>query len=292
MVTLDAADNSKEIAQSLRNVSGFGITNVGRLERDDGKPFTAEEALVLIFALASYTSFSAGGWTGPCLLTGFDAAGKQAWQVWNYSRTSPYRQRHSWLERRVHDQFEAPFHGFMKLWLDDNWEEVVRVAIHWYVEANAQAGSIEGSIILTQTAFELLASAVLVEHLGWLSADGYEKLPAAERIRLLLGWAGIPTAIPTQLNDLMRQGKADNWSDTATGMTAIRNTISHPTKRNREKFSKHYVSARTEAWALGLWNLELCLLRLFEYRGTYANRITQKFAGEVEPVPWVTPTTS
>jgi len=78
------------------------------------------------------------------------------------------------------DQFEAPFPGFLKLWQDDSWEEVTRVAIHWYIEANAQAGSIEGSIVLTQTAFELLASAVLVENHGWLSTDGYEKLAAAD----------------------------------------------------------------------------------------------------------------
>jgi hypothetical protein len=52
----------------------------------------------------------------------------------------------------------------MNVWLDDTWEEVIRVAIHWYIEANAQAGSVEGSIVQTQTAFELLASAVLTDH--------------------------------------------------------------------------------------------------------------------------------
>jgi hypothetical protein len=288
-ITLDAVDNSKEIEESLENGSGFGITNVGRLERDDGKLFTADEALTLLVALAWYTSFAAGGWTGPCLLTGSDAVDKQVWQVWDHSRTAPFRKRTSWLERQLHDQFEAPFPGFLKLWLEDDWEEVVRVAIHWYVESNAQAGSIEGSIILTQTAFELLASAVLVEHHGWLSTDGYEKLAAADRIRLLFLWAGIPVTIPARLVNLVRQGKAENWPDTATAMTMIRNTISHPTKKNREKFGKHLGSARTEAWVVGLWNLELCLLRLFGYRSTYANRITQKWAGEVELVPWAAP---
>lgn len=39
-------------------------------------------------------------------------------------------------------------------------------------------------------------------------------------------------------------------------------------------------------WSLGLWALELCLLRLFGYRGKYSNRITQRYTGEVEDVPW------
>ncbi len=183
-------------------------------------------------------------------------------------------------------QFEAAFPGFLKLWLDEDWEEVIRVAIHWYVEANAQAGSIEGSIVLTQTAFELLASAILVEHYGWLSTDGYEKIAASDRIRLLFLWAGIPISVPAELADLTRQAKADNWPDTATAMTMIRNTITHPTKKNREKFGKHLSGARVDAWTLGLWNLELCLLRLFNYRGKYGNRIKQRWVGEVEVVPW------
>ena len=81
------------------------------------------------------------------------------------------------------EHFEVPFSGFLKLWLDEAWQEVIDVAGHWYVEANAQAGSIEGSIVLTQTAFELLASAVLVENENyrWLSADGYERLAASDR---------------------------------------------------------------------------------------------------------------
>ena len=96
----------------------------------------------------------------------------------------------------------------MKLWLDDTWEEVIRVAIHWYIEANALAGSIEGSIVLTQTAFELLSSAVLTDHNGWLSQEGYDKLAAADRIRLLFLWAGIPTGIPGELSHLVKLAKS------------------------------------------------------------------------------------
>lgn len=286
LITLDAAEDQKAVGEFLDTRSGFGITQVGRLEKEGGEAFTAEDALAILDALAWYASFGAGRWTGPCLPTGFDATGKQVWQVWDVSRTAPFRKRLSWLDSNHGGQFEAPFAGFVKLWLDEDWEEVIRVAIHWYIEANAQAGSTEGSIILTQTAFELLASAVLVEHHGWLSTDGYEKIAAADRIRLLFLWAGIPTAVPAELDELTRQAKADNWMDAATAMTMIRNTLTHPTRKNREKFGKHLSGARTDAWMLGLWNLELCLLRLFEYRGTYGNRVKQQFAGEVEPVPW------
>jgi hypothetical protein len=286
LITLDWVDDQKQIVETLDANSGFGVTYVGRLEKAGGQTFMAEDALAILNALAWYVSFAAGRWTGPCLPAGFDSGGKQVWAIWDYSRMVPFGMRRSWLDSNHGDQFESPFPGFLKLWLDEDWEEVIRVAIHWYVEANAQAGSVEGSIVLTQTAFELLASAVLVEHYGWLSTDGYEKLAASDRIRLLFLWAGIQTSIPAEMAELTSQAKADNWPDTATAMTMIRNTITHPTKKNRERFGKHLSGARTNAWFLGLWHLELCLLRLFDYRGLYANRIKQRFVGELEKVPW------
>ncbi len=289
-VTLDEVADYKARVEALNANSGFAVTHVGRLERADGTPFTASDARQVLNALRWYVSFCSGQWTGPFLTTGFDPTGVRVWETWDQSRTAPFRHRRSWLDRCHRRGFEEPFPAFLNLWLDDAWEEVVRLAIHWYVEANAQAGSVEGAIVLTQTAFELLASAVLVENHGWLSADGYEKLAAADRIRLLFMWAGIPTAIPAELDDLTRAARADNWPDVPTAMTMVRNTITHPTRRNREKFGKHPTGVRTDVWSLGLWALELGLLRLFGYRGEYGNRITQRYVGQVDVVPWAVTT--
>ncbi len=287
-LTLDATDKAKEALESLQATGGFAATQVGRIEREDGKQFTAADSWPALNALRWYASFCCGRWTGPYLPIGFNEQNVIVWEAWDYCRAAPYRTRLSWMDACNKEHFEAPFPGFMKKWLDENWEEAIRVAIHWYVEANAQAGSIEGAIVLTQTAFELLSSVVLVENHAWLSNDGYEKLAAADRIRLLFLWAGIPTAIPAELDHLTRLAKAENWPDSPTAMTMIRNTITHPTRKNREKYGKHTHDARFDAWRLGLWYLELCLLRLFEYGGTYASRITQRWTGQVESVPWVT----
>lgn len=292
IISLDSVDDRKNVEDYLKANSGFGMTQVGRLEREDQSPFSAVEAQAALRAMAWYVSFAAGRWTGPCLTTGFDGGGKQVWQVWDYNRTVPFRHRESWLDSAHDDQFEEPFPGFMKLWLDDTWEEVVRLAIHWYIEANALAGSTEGSIVLTQTAFELLASAILTDHDGWLSQEGSDKLAAADRIRLLFLWAGIPTGIPCELGDLVKLAKAfedfmlNKTPDAASAMTTIRNTIAHPTRKNREKFGKHTYEGRYDVWKLGIRNLELCLLKLFGHRGTYADRITRKWHGVVVPVPW------
>ncbi len=159
---------------------------------------------------------------------------------------------------------------------------MIEIAIHWHVEANAQAGSIEGSIVLTQAAFELLASALPVRQHAGIAEKRFDKLPAGERAVHLFGWAGIPTSLPAEFKDLTAVAKNAAKKDAPSAMAAIRNTITHPTPKNRRKFSKHTDQARYEAWVMSLWYLELCLLRVFEYQGRYRNRCS----GKVELVPW------
>ena len=47
--------------------------------------------------------------------------------------------------------------------------------------------------------------------------------------------------------------------------------------------------AYRQARELGLWYIELLLLELFEYSGLYSNRLTRKWTGDVETVPWASP---
>jgi hypothetical protein len=285
-ITVDQAENISQATEYLTINSGIAVTHIGRLERDDENPFTATECWKILEALGWYFSFCCGRWTGPCLVYGFAADGQKAWEIWDHARIAPFRESIMWLETSVTEHLETPFPSFLNKWLDDDWKETVNIAIHWYIEALAQAGSIEGAIVLTQTALELLSSAVLVENFDWLNTEGYDRLTASHRIHLLFRWAGIPTGIPAELKYLTQQAKADNWPDTSTAMTAIRNTITHPTRKNRLIFARQTDEARAEAWNLGVWSLELCLLRLFDYQGTYGNRLKDRRAGQVEPVPW------
>jgi hypothetical protein len=286
LLTLDPVPNQKELTDAINAGSGFGITYSGKIAKDDGSTFTPSDAEQILDAFSSYSSFAVGRWVGAFLLQGIEASGGTAWQSWGGRRIDPYAYRTSWVDFQFANIFQDPFPGFAELWFDSDWHEELLTVIHWYLAANSNSGAIEGSIVHTQTAFELLSSAVLVEQKNWLSTCAYEKLTAADRIRLLLHWAGIPTSIPSALSGLSSRASSENWSDTAEAMTAIRNTITHPTKKNRIKFAANSFQTRLDTWNLGLWNLELCLLRLFKHNGGYANRITRKRAGEIDRVPW------
>ena len=179
----------------------------------------------------------------------------------------------------------AAFPGYMRKAADPVWAEPVRLALYWYVESNGDAGGVEGSIILTQAAFELLAHVLLVEVLKEIKADPFRKMEASKKIGRLLTHCGIPLEIPPSLAAL-RSWATDK--DGPQAFTEIRNGLVHANPKKLEKLNQVSLDGRRDAWQLGLWYLELVLLRLFDYTGTYANRLNPPDyrPPPVERVPW------
>jgi len=287
-ITIDPIEHPRELREELKGQSGHLVTHVGRMEREDGSTFTEEQAGSILEGLRWYLSFVTGSWTGPLLACGYDGNGSRIRELWNEVRITPWRFVLTWVDRQHLNHLTDSFPGYLHHWTDQDWKEVTELATHWYIEANAQAGSVEGSLVLAQAAFEMLASAIVVEEKGLVSVDAFEKLPAADRIRLLFVWAGVPLAIPASQTELIALANARNWVDLPQALTGIRNPLTHPTPRNRERFRNYPPAARTEAWNLALWLLQMCLLRMCSYTGTYGSRLDLRYVGDVEPVPWAT----
>jgi len=99
----------------------------------------------------------------------------------------------------------------------------------------------------------------------------------------------VPEKSPLVLDALQKMLKADSeLLDCAGCITAIRNRITHPKRKGDSTTILKYSSeARTEAYKLSKWYLELCLLRLFGYDGVYANRLYKlSWEGDYDKVPW------
>jgi len=196
---------------------------------------------------------------------------------------------HSWFNHYSVQGFEA-FPVFFQRLGDKTWNEPLNLAIHWYIESNTSRDNVEGAIILQQAAFELLAWTLLVEDRGILSEDGIQRLPAADKLRLLLSTSGIPLALPSEFQDLLAVAKQYDWMDGPAALTEIRNALVHANPSKRRRILDQSFGIRLDAWQLGQWYLELAILHLCDYRGHYSNRLLRgRWHGdEVERVPWVT----
>ena len=294
-VTVDPYKTSEQINSKtssiniLKSQGGYAVTHVGKLERLDGATFTANEPRTRSFleALSYFLSFVRGIRIEPLLLIGYDASDQRIWEEWALSNSDPWRKDLvTWAWGLRAEDIASAFRGFLNWW--KSWGESAKIVIHWYISSNAQTGAIEGSIVFEQAAFELISRILIVENKSILSPEGFERLPAADRLKLLLSQCRIPLEVPNSLTNLSNFSKAENYNDGAQILTEIRNFIAHSgNPKKRQKFLMQPESARFEAYMLGLWYLELILLSLFDYQAPYYNRLRRGNIGDVERGPWL-----
>jgi hypothetical protein len=263
-IVLATLPENWDIHELLQSQGGYSLTHICKLEQLERNPFSIDDARDLLEAFSYYLSFARGLWLAPMLIAGFDAEGTQVFEEWSACRADSWQNTYAWFSPDSTDLVET-FPGFMRRWQDKNWRELVQESIHWYVESKKQAGGVNGAIVLQQAALERLAWVLLVEDKRSLSQNGFQKLPAADQVRLLLSSLGIDLKLPTDLINLTQLANQQNWVDGPQAITEIRNAIVHPNPKNRHKGGGASEEIRTEAWSLGLGYLELALLKLFDY---------------------------
>jgi hypothetical protein len=292
-VTIDAREEIFDIVDSLHSKSGYVVTHIGKLERSNREEFTAKEADEFLDALCYFLSFTRGLWSGLILPVGYNASENPVWIEWNPQRVKVDRwqdeeqQVYSWFWMNCSQSLAEIFPGFIRQWQD--WSESLALVIHWYVESNKSVGGVQGSIILTQAALELLAWVLLVEK-GRVSKDDFKKIKSTSRqIKCLLIEFNVPIEIPASLTNLVQfeRNQPHSNNEGPYAFSAVRNLIIHSDPENRKRFRDTPSATIIEAWELGLWYVELILLRLFDYQGVYVNRLLRRrLIGGLEPVPW------
>lgn len=265
----------------IRSEGGSFLTHVVKLERKDGKLFSGEDAKEQRFLLSTFLSFLRGGRCSTICEVGFDAAGEKTWEMFAHPYVSdpPY----SWFNPFQASQPELLFPLFSKRWQQsEEWQDCLRIAIHWYTQANTRGVSlsIEAGIILAQSALERLAHHHLVADKKMISAERLDRLKTSDRLRLFFTSLSLPIEISDVMPDLQRSASRFRWIDAPHAITDIRNELVHPVSR------KQVTDCFFDAWRLSLWYLELSILAMCGYEGTYTSRLTAEYVTDSDSVPW------
>jgi len=285
-VEIKSLSTTPDTFKTLRETGGYGLTHIGCLKKEDNSNFDGKSAGEMLTALRFFLSFSKGMWCNPCLAVGFDDKENRVWEAW-YSPQGGWAEPSSWFDPHHCDQLANLFPGFMARWENKDWQEALQEVIYWYLSSNCstlgRGIGIDAGIILTQAAIERLSFEYAVRHKRLIEAEGFRNLRASDKFRLLFSSLNIPIDIPASLPELHKLSKQFNWLDAPHAITEIRNSLVHPERKQPGQFGKAFFSA----WNLGQWYLELALLRICDYSGTYSNRlILNKYVGTVETVPW------
>ena len=276
-ITIDDTPSTLDTIRELQKIGGYGITHVGKLERETGKSFTNVEAQELLDNLLYFLSFVRGFWTPPILPVGYDNQDQIVWEEIAVPYSHRWEYVYSWFPTNLNadiNSLSTLFERFVSLVEDSKWERALRTVIHWYIECNILKTA-EGSIVLAQTALELLSWMHFIHDNNSLSHSSFNRMDAADQIGLLFSAVNIPLEIPQQLTHLSQYAKKNtfekNHLNGPRAITSIRNTIVHPGKnQNPPHHDGHIV---VEAKRLILWYLELSILRKLGYSGEYSSRV-------------------
>lgn len=218
-------------------------------------------------------SFARGSRVGALLPVGVDANGQVTFERIASNKVDPWSSASSWLPLHSPTALEFVAPNLYSLWQDASWSEPLITAICWYMEANQQAGGIEGALIMSQAALELLYWVVMVEN----SPHPYRQRPGAcPKIVQLLAYFHLPQDIPNELTELKMQAERENWKSGPQSTVSIRNAYVHPQKAKRGLSTNIPPMAKWQALQLNQWYLEVVILKLLGYIGTYLNRVTNR----------------
>ncbi len=257
------------------------LTHVGRIARNDNRPFCGKDAQECLDALKCLLSFVSGSWCTPVCLVGVNAEGEHVWESWT-SPLEPNIPYPTWFDAFESNLLPNLFSKFMEKWKDESWRQTIREIIYWYINAKQPSLGKEAAIILTQAAIERLSYEFSVNHMKLISSEGFDKLRASDKFRLLFSSLSVPLNVPDETPVLSHYCSANGILDAPHALTKIRNNLVHPDPIKRAHNSKVHL----EAWKLSLWFLEMGLLAVCGYSGKYKKWLSDSYWSKYEKVPW------
>jgi hypothetical protein len=272
-IQLDQVPDYDRIKRLLQAHGGYAVGHVGTLARRDGARFASSDAEDVLICLHFFLSFARGFWCAPIIVEGMGAR-QPLWTEWlSRARVTDWQGVHTWFPSTDAREAGAVFGGFRDLWNQATWRQPLAEIIFWYVDANLNAGAIEGSLVLAHATLERLSWVHFVGHRG-LDPDAFDRVDggAACRIALLLADLNIPLELPSSLvPELAAWASGENVIGGPRVATKVRDTLVHP--RRRERMAETSPQVRIQARQLALWYVELVLLALCQYNGPYVNRL-------------------
>ena len=271
VVEISPVPDLLELEKVLRANGGYAVTHKGIVQCVEGEAFSEDEAEMFRRGLEQFLSFVCGTQCGATNVVGFDTEGKEVWKQWGSYHVSWWKRRRSWSDITVREGVAKAFERFCLEYR--NAREHLDRVLGWYVYSN-ESSLADLSIILNQTALEVLTS---------LMPSGKGGKPLGERIAQMLRIQGIDPQIPINCSTLTALAERYDFEHGPHMLVAIRNSMVHPDA----KVDLSSMGEYREAKQLGLWYIELLLLRMIEYEGEYASRLIDvQRPGRTEFVPW------
>lgn len=286
-IIIDKCLSYKASVDLLNENGGYLVLYSGELKAKKGT-LTFQNSKEILHCLSVFLSFLNGRRTSALFTHGIYEE-NALWIDYSNYHVDSYDKLSSWTNSHSIEGFNELWQVFSNKWKDENHKDVLNSVIHWYMECNKGSGFIEGSIIMAQTALELLYNWYVVENKKLLIGKDSENINASNKIRLLISQLNINYDVPKSFTSLQKFLKSEKLIDAPEAVVQIRNAIVHSQEEKRIKLSKIEDKAKQEALELCIWYIEMALLKVLNFNGNYCNRCSDNrfTSAKVEKLPWI-----
>ena len=284
LIDIDIWPDWERIQGLTRGEVPINFVRMCRIRHKDGLLFSTNVDRVesLRCTLILFLSFVAGRSVGAALPVGFDESGKKQYVEWSSTIVDMTRGLDSWYPRGNPDCIPQLFTQFIELAKEPHWHRTLVTLIRSYTAVGSSWADFGFAVGVAFIAFASLSQKILVLEESELSQAQFKSNPTHKNLQMLLKWAGIPVTVPDGLLALSAAAR-DKGMGAPRLLAWIRNRMIHPV--NRDDLDRDAVQ---EAWTLCLWYLELLMLRLLSYEGTYHCRVNPSESPRgYALVPWV-----
>ena len=270
-ITIDKYVNFLELRHNLNETGGYQLLYAGKLELISEKKISFEKSSEILEAFSYFLLFINGRRCFPLFRTGINNS-SEVWSSYSSFSNDQYQHVYSWASDSENNGLEDIWKDFSELWSNLDDRESIKTILHWYTEANSNSGYIEGSIVLIQNALELLFHWLISEKMKYINLSEADNLSASAKIGFLLSFFNINPSLPVEFDSLPKFAKQNNIINGPESFTRIRNCIVHPNHKKRKALTEIESRAKVEALHLGIWYVEIILLKHLNFKGNYINR--------------------
>ncbi|WP_160713140.1 hypothetical protein [Chitinophaga solisilvae] len=286
IITIDKQDNYANKFKNLKKTKGFDLLYTGIIKPKLVNRVAFIELNKVLNAFAYFLQLINGRKCSPLLRKGLLQSREIAFNFSNFL-TSPYKFVWCWASEQHTEGFSELWKNFYTLYKNEDDMECLTMALHWYVEANNNSGSVEGAIVLAQNGLELLCNWCYEK--GLVTAQSDIK-PFSNKLNNLLESFGIPIDIPAGYPHLIHfaETERDLISTGPVIFSFIRNAYVHADPAKRRRLRNYSPMVTFDGAQLGTWYIELIILKILGYNGKYFNRTVSMpvAAKSIDTVPW------
>lgn len=285
-IIIDKCVDYKNLYNSVNENGGYIILYSGELKTKKGA-LTFENSKEIMYCLNVFLSFLNAKRTSALFVHGIYNE-ETIWCDYSNYNVDRYDSLPSWTNSNSIENLNELWQVFSKKWNNKNDKDVLNTAVHWYLQCNKNSGYVEGSLIMAQTALELLYNWYIVENKKLLLGKDSENINAANKIRLLVSQLNINYSVPKKFSSLQIFLKSEKLLDAPEAVVQIRNAIVHSQEEKRTRLSNIDNNAKYQALQLCIWYIEMVLLKTLDFNGIYCNRCSENMSisAKREYVPW------